>query len=68
MEATMPWTEITRPHHERRCPRYASDLMDAEWTLIEAMMPTTNRIGRLRKTDGGPRGRGPGGEPDGRCH
>ncbi len=20
----MPWTETTRPHYERRCPRYAT--------------------------------------------
>jgi putative transposase len=51
MEATMPWTEITRPHYERRCPRYASDLTDAEWALIEPMMPAANRIGRPRRTD-----------------
>jgi putative transposase len=51
MEATMPWTEITRPHYERRCPRYASDLTDAEWSLIEPMMPVPNRIGRPRKSD-----------------
>jgi putative transposase len=51
MEDTMPWTEITRPHYERRCPRYASDLTDAEWALIEPMMPAPNRIGRPRKTD-----------------
>ncbi|MFZ1815780.1 MAG: IS5 family transposase [Rhizobiaceae bacterium] len=47
----MPWTEITRPHYERRCPRYASDLTDAEWSLIEPMMPVPNRIGRPRKSD-----------------
>lgn len=35
----MPWTETTRPQYERRCPRYASDLTDAEWTLIEPRMP-----------------------------
>ena len=46
----MPWTEITRSHYERRRPRYASDLTDAEWALIEPMMPAPNRIGRPRKT------------------
>ena len=44
----MPWTETTRSHYERRCPRYASDLTDAEWALIEPLMPTPNRIGRPR--------------------
>jgi transposase len=47
----MPWTETTRPHYERRCRRYASDLTDAEWALIEPLMPAPNRIGRPRKTD-----------------
>jgi transposase len=47
----MPWTEITRPQYERRCPRYASDLTDAEWALIAPLMPSPNRIGRPRKTD-----------------
>lgn len=46
----MPWTETTRPHYERRCPRYASDLTDAEWALIEPLMPAPSRIGRPRKT------------------
>ena len=31
--------------------RYASDLTDAEWALIEPLMPAPNRIGRPRKTD-----------------
>ena len=47
----MPWTETTRPHYERRCPRYVSDLTDAEWALIAPLMPAPNRIGRPRKTD-----------------
>ncbi len=46
----MPWTEITRPQYERRCARYASDLTDAEWALIAALMPPPNRLGRPRKT------------------
>ncbi|WP_246688831.1 MULTISPECIES: IS5 family transposase [unclassified Mesorhizobium] len=44
-------TETTRPHYERRRPGYASDLTDAEWALIEPLMPAPNRIGRPRKTD-----------------
>lgn len=47
----MPWTETTRPHYVRRCPRYASDLTDEEWALVEPLMPSPNRIGRPRKTD-----------------
>lgn len=46
----MAWTETTRRHYERRCPRYASDLTDGEWALIEPLMPSPNRIGRPRKT------------------
>lgn len=46
----MAWTETTRPHYERRSARYASDLTDAEWALIEPLMPLPNRIGRPRKT------------------
>lgn len=47
----MAWTEITRPHYERRCVRYASDLTDEEWELIASLLPSSNRIGRPRKTD-----------------
>lgn len=47
----MAWTGITRPHYERRCPRYASDLTDEEWSLIEPLMPSPNHIGRPRKMD-----------------
>ena len=46
----MAWTETTRRHYERRSARYASDLTDAEWALIEPLMPSPNRIGRPRKT------------------
>ncbi|TDR27826.1 hypothetical protein DES43_1634 [Aquamicrobium defluvii] len=35
----MAWTETTRPHYELRCRRYASDLTDGEWALIEPLMP-----------------------------
>jgi transposase len=45
------WTEITRPKYERAGQRYASDLTDAEWALIEPRMPTRKRLGRPRETD-----------------
>lgn len=51
MEITVAWAEITRAQYERRCRRYASDLTDAEWALIAPMMPSSNPIGRPRKTD-----------------
>jgi transposase len=47
----MPWTEITRPHHERSGRRYASDATDAEWALLEPLMPARRRVGRPRTTE-----------------
>ena len=40
------WTEITRGKYEREGQRYASDLTDAEWALIEPQMPAAKRLGR----------------------
>jgi putative transposase len=45
------WTEITRRKYEREGPRYASDLTDAEWALIEPHMPPAKRLGRPRDTE-----------------
>jgi transposase len=45
------WTEITRRKYEREGPRYASDLTDAEWALIEPHMPAAKRLGRPRVTE-----------------
>ena len=45
------WTEITRPKYERTGLRYASDLSDAEWRVIERHMPAPNALGRPRTTD-----------------
>ena len=44
----MPWTETTRPHYARTGLRYASDLTDAEWTLIEPHLPAAKVRGRPR--------------------
>src|SRR3979490_2586363 len=44
------WTEITRRKYERAGQRYASDLTDAEWALIEPHMPAVKRLGRPRET------------------
>jgi transposase len=41
------WTKITR--RKRAGRRYASDLTDAEWRLIEPYMPAVKRLGRPRK-------------------
>jgi transposase len=45
------WTEITCPKYARAGRRYASDLTDAEWRLIESFMPPVKRLGRPRETD-----------------
>lgn len=44
----MPWTKTTRPHYVRAGRRYASDLTDAEWVLIEPHLPRPKRLGRPR--------------------
>lgn len=51
MEIMMAWTATARQQYGRRNARYASDLTDAEWTVIEPMMPAPSRLGRPRKTD-----------------
>src|SRR6201997_2693025 len=45
------WTEVTRRKYEREGQRYASDLTNAEWALIEPQMPTAKRLGRPRETE-----------------
>jgi putative transposase len=47
----MPWTEITRIKYRRNGLRYASDLTDAEWSLIARQMPPRHRLGRPREVD-----------------
>jgi putative transposase len=51
MESIMPWTEITRPQYRRDVLRFASDTTDAEWALLEPLMPEPAGIGRPRTTD-----------------
>ena len=45
----MSWTEITREQYRRDGLRYASDTADAEWKLIEPLMPAPSRRGRPRE-------------------
>lgn len=47
----MPWTETARQEYRWDTKRYASDLTDREWALIEPFMPPPRRIGRRRTTD-----------------
>jgi putative transposase len=44
----MAWTEITRQKYLRDGLRYASDLTDAEWRIVEPFMPPRARLGRPR--------------------
>lgn len=47
----MSWTEITRAEHDRSSLRYASDVTDAEWEIIEPFMPPPSNVGRPREVD-----------------
>ena len=45
------WTAEHRRAADRRGLRYPSDLTDAEWALIEPMIPPAKRGGRKRSVD-----------------
>ena len=45
------WTETTREQYRRDGLRYASDMTDAEWAMVEPLMPAVKRLGRPRKVD-----------------
>ena len=47
----MSWTEITRLQYRRDQLRFASNTTDAEWALLEPLMPEPAGIGRPRRTD-----------------
>jgi hypothetical protein len=49
MEITMVWTKTTRAHYQREALRYASDLTDAEWRLIEPFLPRASKIWATKK-------------------
>ena len=42
------WTPTTREHYRRRTPRYQTDLTDAEWHVIEPLLPPAKGTGRPR--------------------
>jgi putative transposase len=44
------WTDSARRQYQRSSPRYASDLTDAEFALIEPLLPRAKRGGRRRTT------------------
>lgn len=43
------WTDITRAQHARKGLRLPSDLTDAEWAVLEPLLPAGSRVGRPRK-------------------
>jgi transposase len=43
------WTETTRRQYRRDDLRYASDMTDAEWALIEPHLPAAKPLGRPRR-------------------
>jgi len=47
----MVWTEITRRQYRREGLRYESDTMDAEWFVMEPLLPPPSALGRPRETD-----------------
>jgi len=51
MEDTMAWTETTRAHYRREGAGYASDVSDAEWLAVSALLPPPSRLGRPRRWD-----------------
>ena len=46
----MAWSELTGCQHDRRGDKYASDMSDAEWALLEPLMPPPKTTGRPRTT------------------
>lgn len=46
----MAWDDTARRAHNRICARYPSDLTDAEWFLIEPLLPPARCGGRPRTT------------------
>lgn len=44
----MTWTEITRAQYRRKGLRYSSDTTDAEWAVLEPLLPAARRLGRPR--------------------
>jgi transposase len=43
---TLMWTATTRAQHRRDGLRFASDLTDAEWAVIEPLLPPPSKVGR----------------------
>ncbi len=46
----MPWNETTRQQYTRASDRFETDLTDAEWQLVEPLLPPPSKMGRPRST------------------
>jgi transposase len=42
------WTPTTRRQHSRADLRYSTDLTDAEWAVVEPLLPAASHSGRPR--------------------
>ena len=47
----MPWNDTTRPKYDRNTDRYPSDITDAQWAIIEPLVPLAGHRGRPRTAD-----------------
>ena len=43
---SLMWTPTTRAQHKRDALRFASDLTDAEWAVLEPLLPPASPVGR----------------------
>src|SRR3712207_9111268 len=46
--AVVVWTDDNRARYDRRGQRYPSDLTDAEWIILEPLLPVAQGCGRPR--------------------
>ena len=47
----MSWSKAAQKTYKRKGERFETDLTDAEWELIEPLLPPPSRMGRQRTTD-----------------
>jgi transposase len=47
----MAWTKAAREKYARKGLRYASDMRNEEWAVIEPLLPPDRRLGRPREVD-----------------
>src|ERR671928_2155709 len=47
-EAAVVWTDENRARYDRRGQRYPSDITDAEWSILQPLLPVAQGCGRPR--------------------